>query len=737
MNMARNGFRPSAVLQVQLPTGKRVPLTKARELAVVEHNSGRFQSAEALYKAILKSVPMDWWALNYLGEIDNLMGSFKPALGYLQQAARLNPLSSEIFNNLGNSQRGLGEFAESLTSYQSALKLKPDYVAAINNYALSLKALGRLTESEDLLQRAVQIDPGLFEGYLNLAALIEEQNRPREAFVHYTNALKLRPDDGSVLKIWGRLFRREVYAIHSYDEFIFQMVSRCLDHPEIFVSEFARPTYHLLRLHPTFSRIQEQVRSEGWEQEIVYSEIERDLSSIPLLHQIMALSHAINPELEGMFTRLRHAMINSLVSTKDDQVLNQFSISMAILCFSNDFVFSESEGETETINKIASDLQNAIENGLALSLHKLIALSSYRPLHQFEWSNQLLSLSLPDDLKDLLRQQVIEREEEKQIIKQIPLLGRIDNEVSRAVQNMYESSPYPRWVKPTTGNECASIHDELLAHGIELPSPRMSITSETKILVAGCGTGQHAIMVASRYPQSQVIAVDLSRSSLAYAARKTQEIGITNIRYIHGDLLQLSNLGMLFDVIECVGVLHHMDDPLIGWRALSDVLKPSGIMKIGLYSERARQTIVRIRDLIATQGLDSRPDQIRQLRQELMSMADEGNKDMQELMGIRDFFSLNECIDLLFHVQEHRFSFIQIESNIKELGLHFLGQILPDQVLMERFLLEQGSDADINNLAQWDEFERRNPYTFIGMYVFWVSKDGYGKEEIIADPSLS
>ena len=42
-----------------------------------------------------------------------------------------------------------------------------------------------------------------------------------------------------------------------------------------------------------------------------------------------------------------------------------------------------------------------------------------------------------------------------------------------------------------------------------------------------------------------------------------------------------------FDIIESAGVLHHMSEPMTGWRVLTDLLKPSGLMRIGLYSELA------------------------------------------------------------------------------------------------------------------------------------------------------
>ena len=63
-----------------------------------------------------------------------------------------------------------------------------------------------------------------------------------------------------------------------------------------------------------------------------------------------------------------------------------------------------------------------------------------------------------------------------------------------------------------------------------------------RILVAGCGTGRHPIGTARRFPDSSVLAVDLSLTSLAYAVRKTRELGIGNIEYRQADILALGAL---------------------------------------------------------------------------------------------------------------------------------------------------------------------------------------------------
>ena len=114
-------------------------------------------------------------------------------------------------------------------------------------------------------------------------------------------------------------------------------------------------------------------------------------------------------------------------------------------------------------------------------------------------------------------------------------------------------------------------------------------------MIAGCGTGQHVITTASKYKNVRVYALDLSFNSLSYAKRKAMELGIKNINFIQGDILNINALNKKFDLIESVGVLHHMENPLEGWKLLKNYLKDDGLMLIGLYSEKARANISKIK----------------------------------------------------------------------------------------------------------------------------------------------
>jgi SAM-dependent methyltransferase len=138
------------------------------------------------------------------------------------------------------------------------------------------------------------------------------------------------------------------------------------------------------------------------------------------------------------------------------------------------------------------------------------------------------------------------------------------------------------------------------------------------ILVAGCGTGQQAIVTARLFANARVLAVDLSLASLAYATRMSRALGVRNIEYAQADLLELAALGRTFDVIEASGVLHHLADPMAGWRVLLSMLRPLGLMHIGLYSKIAREQIRAARAYFAGEGRRPTPSDIRRCRRDLL-----------------------------------------------------------------------------------------------------------------------
>ena len=149
----------------------------------------------------------------------------------------------------------------------------------------------------------------------------------------------------------------------------------------------------------------------------------------------------------------------------------------------------------------------------------LTAVAAYSPLFTLPRAERLLNMNFSAPATALLQHQVREPLEEAGDRGSIPVLTAIEDDVSLRVMRQYEESPYPRW----TINPLALFAADR-AQGKTADSGEHR--AELDILVAGCGTGQHAVLVAQIFPNARVLAIDLSLPSLAYARRKTRELGL-------------------------------------------------------------------------------------------------------------------------------------------------------------------------------------------------------------------
>ena len=124
-----------------------------------------------------------------------------------------------------------------------------------------------------------------------------------------------------------------------------------------------------------------------------------------------------------------------------------------------------------------------------------------------------------------------------------------------------------------------------------------------------------------------------------------------------------------FDIIESGGVLHHMDEPMAGWKVLVGLLKPGGLMKIGLYSELARHHILEVRKEITALGVGTSEADIRKFRQ---SLAESHDESCQLVTTSNDFYSLSTLRDLISRARAS-FTLPEIKNCLAELGLEFCG----------------------------------------------------------------
>lgn len=113
-----------------------------------------------------------------------------------------------------------------------------------------------------------------------------------------------------------------------------------------------------------------------------------------------------------------------------------------------------------------------------------------------------------------------------------------------------------------------------------------AIAPDAKVLDVGCGTGQLALFLATG--DRLVVGADLTRASLELAAAAARRFGIPRARFVETDLRAPGLLPGAFDVVTCSGVLHHTPDPEASFRAITRLVRPGGVLVVGLYSAYAR-----------------------------------------------------------------------------------------------------------------------------------------------------
>ena len=320
-------------------------------------------------------------------------------------------------------------------------------------------------------------------------------------------------------------------------------------------------------------------------------------------------------------------------------------------------------------------------------------------------------------LEPILKRQIDDRKTEKQIAKTFKKKSAFQNQVSERVKQQYEENPFPRWENTNFNRRPVPLQRIIQSKRTKLRVQNLFSKPKLKALVAGCGTGQEPIEVAKSLKNVEVDAIDLSVSSLSYAKRKADELDIQNIDFIHQDILNLTNSKKKYHIINCSGVLHHMENPELGLKILSNLLEDEGYMHIALYSTQARRGLKQIQDAIIKKN-NLKPDlnTIRKIREFLFSKTYKDNS-ISPLPNLTDFFSASHIRDLLFHEQEHTFNLLEIRELLEENRLEFCGFSVSYDLPTAK--LNENTYFSIEN---WHEIEQQNPNLFIGMYQFYCQR---------------
>ena len=443
---------------------------------------------------------------------------------------------------------------------------------------------------------------------------------------------------------------------------------------------------------------------------------------LPLFHKALRTSIVADYAIEEMLVPWRRAFLARVTAAEhlSDRDL-QFVVTLACQCFNNEYVSGASRAEADAVALLAASLSDSdrSDRGGADSAEQLAAYAMYEPLSSLGLSSAILTnraLRSHPHLAELFVRQVDEVSEEQAIKRTIPSFGMSGDTVAAAVRAQYEASPYPRWFTVTV--EAPPPFAEVFAR-VGASSAFLGTEGSLHGLIAGCGTGRHPIEFATRYSDVRLLCIDASKTSLAYAVRQARKYGLANLDLVHGDLLRIEELGRTFDFIDVSGVLHHLSSPADGLRVLTRVLRPGGLMKIGVYSRRARASLRRFQEMASAYGFAGRSD-IARLRQDMLGMKHSGT---DRLLSGTDFFYTSRVRDLLCHVHEVQFTPAELRPLLESCGLTFLKYTNLDKATRDAYRARNPHDPDIRALESLDQFEAEHPDIFDSLQSFLVRKD--------------
>jgi tetratricopeptide (TPR) repeat protein/SAM-dependent methyltransferase len=672
---------------------------------------GRTAEAADVLAALAKLKPQDADTQVMLGNALAELRRHKEALAAYDAALTINPQYAEVMMNRGNMLRELGRNDEALQSYSRAFQLKPDFADAPLNAAQLLLALGRSTEAEAAYRQALALDPARTIALHGLGNIFHGRGLPQEAIPFYTKAAEDPAAHAALFMLADCHFQlgdltlalnfllraisaapQEVkykenfilYAegakLSAYDPAMAAALLQCLETPGLDCSRAAGLWHFLLLRRPDFGA------------GIVPSS---PLVATPFFLRGIEKLCVYDLGFERALTDLRHSLLLH-PEYFDAAALLPLATAMAAYCFNTDYIFDVTPEETAALKSLQDD--GAFVTALR---------ACYAPLGSYPQPETLAKKHAGNNaLASLLREQVEEPQALAALRARIPALTPISRGVSTLVRGQYEESPYPKWKSVPRHLKLDPVAEDLAKPG-------------AKILIAGCGTGQEAAEMATALPQSGILAVDLSLSSLCYAKRQAERAGLTNILFKQADILQLDSLSDKFDGICSGGVLHHLEDPMEGWRVLAGLLKDGGLMRIALYSKAARRHITVAREAAKKGGFAPTPDGMRAFRHASPQLLPP--ETFVALQSASDYFNMPMYRDMLFHYQEHCFDLPQIESSLKNLGLEFL-KLLPPASAAAPYKAMFGASHVGASLEKWHRFEEAHPDTFIAMYQFWCRK---------------
>ena len=133
------------------------------------------------------------------GLIEGKTGLYQKAIGFFDEAIRLDPKFARAYYNRGVSYQQLGQNERAIKDYGEAIRLEPKFADAYASRGTAHENLKQYEEAIRDYTEATKLNPQDAASFANRASSYDKLGRYEEAIKDYNEAIRIDPGDDDAL----------------------------------------------------------------------------------------------------------------------------------------------------------------------------------------------------------------------------------------------------------------------------------------------------------------------------------------------------------------------------------------------------------------------------------------------------------------------------------------------------------------------------------------------------------